>query len=190
MSENLKTSNFLFSVPDGAPVEIEPFHIGVNIKELTERSAYHREQRAYLTGVLDSEGSIEICRYSLNKDGFHQSPTYYVQVQVSSTDRPCIEAFYNYFKVGCFYASLIRKNMKVSRRIYHFHWQVKGENAIKVLITLLPFLRLKRKQAILAIAFQKNKVIHRGRNPLTEEDLLFREKFRQTIHELNRSPIL
>jgi hypothetical protein len=51
---------------------------------------------------------------------------------------------------------------------------------------LLPYLKIKRKQAELAIKFQSH-VFRRGSTPLTEEEINEREKLRKEIMELNRS---
>jgi len=163
---------FLLSVPSNLPIS---------------RIQYHREKRKGLANYFDGEGSITIGK-TFNNDGHHKSPTYFVYTQVSATDRPLIQEFYNYFKVGYFCLTIIKKKM-ASERIFHFHWEAKGNQAITVLKILLPYFRLKKEQAELAIEFQENKIVRRYPK-LNPDDLAFREKYRQLIRKCNRSSLL
>jgi len=151
-----------------------------------ERLQYRIQQLQYLAGYFDGEDCVCISKQKSKKN--RKSPCYSLIIGVASTDRIVIEDLYHFFGVGWTCFGLLHKNFKVSNRIFRFSWQVQGDRAVQVLALLLPFLRLKRKQTMLAIEFQEKRII-RSRE-LTEDDLALRENYRQKMSCLNRSPKL
>jgi len=133
---------------------------------------------AYWGGFFDGEGSISIYRYQ-NKSPYHVSPTYSVQMSLSQVNKQIVDLFSQRFKG----TRAIRKHRIPNART-QYYWSARGRRAIAVIKELLPFLRLKRSQADLALEFHTRK----GANPsrhLTEQELRLREEYYQRMHQLN-----
>lgn len=96
---------------------------------------------AYWAGLFDGEGWISII-----KSVYSKSPC--LEIGMSMVDGSPVE-FYNYFGVGGITRPRPREHWQQQTR-YRAH----GKNAQAVLSLLLPYVRLKRKRAELAIEFQ------------------------------------
>jgi len=66
-------------------------------------------------------------------------------------------------------------------------WQIGGQRVADACELLLPFLRIKRPQAELAILFQRERfVVNPRRNGLTQEEVVARRGVMATMKQMNR----
>lgn len=141
---------------------------------------------AYMAGFFDGEGSICITRYRNNRNK-DKSFLYTLYVSVVGTKREVID----------FFNTTLSPQRKVGESKYRdefiaYRWGCASENAIQFLKMIYPYLKLKRKQAELAIKFQerKNKDSYRTRGvKLLQEDIDWREQYLQEMKELNKRNI-
>lgn len=135
---------------------------------------------AYLAGIIDGEGSIGLTRNRKNKSG---RIVYYIFVTVGMTalEIPCLlkEIF-----GGSYY---IRKKYSYSPNKKPLGmWSIsclKAENVIKC---LLPYLRVKRPQAELALEYRKEMEKHRFKRKKNFDRL---EEFGRKMKKLNKRGI-
>lgn len=104
---------------------------GAVVKELAPTDA------AYVAAMIDGEGSI-----SLTQDRH----TLALRVNVANTDLPMLEWIRDMTGVGV----INSKTSDATRRAIHY-WECNGAVGVAVLAVVLPFLRIKRVQAELAI---------------------------------------
>jgi hypothetical protein len=105
---------------------------------------------AYLAGVLDSDGHITVQRFRKVRNGRSKPNTYYcLKVGIAGCRTPPHELAREMFG-GKIYP-FTPKN-PFHRKQYQ--WSVSGPTAKTVLLAVLPFLRVKRRQAEQGIAFQ------------------------------------
>lgn len=103
--------------------------------ELTEA------EKAYLAGIIDGEGCITICKGARYENRV-------VTVAVAMNDREPLDLLFNIFG-GCFVT--LRKNNPKWRD--GWRWAVKQRKAKVVLEAVLPYLRVKHRQVVLALEF-------------------------------------
>lgn len=132
-------------------------------------------QRAYAAGVIDCDGAIWICRSSRGRN----RATHSVRVNVTNT-RPELIDWFSLNLVGSSAGQAYTKNPRakaVSR------WQATSLNAKHVLEQVLPFLVLKREQALVALEFCSTLEVS-GKLP----DALYsmREELYQKMRKLNK----
>lgn len=107
---------------------------------------------AYLAGMLDGEGCIQIHKSKrLKKDG---NPSYTLSVRVNMCDKP-IPLFLQFVFGGAL--NYVDKSRYGDKWRPQWHWYVSGQQAIECLKALLPYLRLKKAEAELAFYFWENK---------------------------------
>lgn len=125
---------------------------------------------AYLAGLFDGEGCIKTA-FKTYTTGNRRS-TWQLSLDICNTHRPVIEWVQSMF--GGFAYTQEREEAHVRRR---FHWASRsGAGCLFVLRGILPYLRIKREQAELAIDFLETV------NPrfckgviLTDDDLKMRQ---------------
>lgn len=147
---------------------------------------------AYTAGLLDGEGCISIGKHTPTSG----SPQYQLSVRVSQKDGSAID-----FLSGNFGGSVnIQSQSKATfatgdkEKDWIYSWTVEGTKAIFLLKQVLPFLRLKKKQAELAIQFQQRKTFGKKKTKenqktfasLPEHEIEIREKMFQKMKELKR----
>jgi len=108
---------------------------------------------AYVAGLLDGEGSICIA-VNKPKTGVRKSPDHRLQVGITNTNRELIDWLHEMLggHISDNSHSPSRKNQTPC-----WAWRIIGHAAQRFLIAALPFLRIKREQARLAIEFQETK---------------------------------
>ena len=133
-------------------------------KIIMKRNSITEVDYAYLAGIIDGEGSILIhkCRQQLNKNRGNgksspdKTPRFVVDVKVSMTCRKVM-----YWLKDNFGGSLHKmKREKHYKEIYS--WQVRANQASKLLKIILPFLKTKQLQAVNCIYFQDNLIRKTG----------------------------
>src|SRR5688500_4637701 len=103
---------------------------------------------AYIAGIIDGEGCIAIGKHKTRayKSGYQVCP----RLSVTNTNLKLLKDLRKVTGVGNI-TSFERKknpNWKIG-----YTWQVFGKDINKVLVTVLPYLRLKQRQAKLVIRF-------------------------------------
>lgn len=123
--------------------------------------------RAYLAGLIDGEGSITLSRRCLKEK--HIMPNYMLRVSVNMTSREPVEflprAFRGHFS--------FKRRTVTGKPIYYF---VACNSEAKRLVSLIaPFLKCKQRQAKLALAFTKLPKAFTSM-PLEEKQALIRQR--------------
>jgi hypothetical protein len=132
--------------------------------------------KAYAAGLVDGEGTIAV----EGGKGRHLS----IRVYLSSSTPVLLKAIKNEWG-GCINLNNRRRPIHWSP-VYKLHLQ--NRLAYQFLKDVLPYLRLKNPQAVLALHFQESTVSPRNRRPLPKEVLELRTKIKETIHLLNHDP--
>lgn len=126
------------------------------------------ERLAYMAGIVDGEGCITI----------HSTRGYFgLEIYVVNTYKPLLD-----WVESLFGGATYLHKVKTSPR---WDWQIRGKDAQDLLITLLPYLIVKRNQAELAIAFP---ILPRSGPGLTEAAKtikIVQKMFYEKMHSLN-----
>jgi hypothetical protein len=133
---------------------------------------------AYIAGFFDGEGSITI-HHNAGKSPRGLSPNHTLQVSVANTDPRVIV-----WLRDCFGGRTVMRPSKVAKWRHVLQWIVRSNAAAEFLKAILPFLRMKREQAEIAIIFQGGKTGYR-KKPLSVEAVQAREDQRSAIRVLN-----
>ena len=96
--------------------------------------------RAYMAGFFDGEGCVTISRP-------HSRSNYQLEVNIGNTNREVLEWIQRN------YGGRLHALRKPTYYKPYSVWQVSGEEAIHFLQLVLPFLKVKREEAELAIRF-------------------------------------
>jgi hypothetical protein len=126
---------------------------------------------AYMAGIFDGEGTVGIKKY-LPK-GKQRSVNYFLYLTMGMTFREVPELFKNVFGGSLSEERVLRKRLM-------WRWNATGKTHIAVILgALIPYLRVKREQALLALkCINEWTQIKNGKlfTQLTEEELLNREE--------------
>jgi hypothetical protein len=127
----------------------------------------------YSTAALDFEGYITITAPTNSNQGA-------LHVGVTNTNRGVLE------ELERVWGGIIHTHGKVISENHKqgYVWRLNGKEGIPYLTAILPHLRIKRRQAELALEFAQT--IKGGPPALTEETLIHRETLRNELTELNR----
>jgi hypothetical protein len=107
---------------------------------------YSEAELAYASGFIDADGAIMACieKHSEKKFGFRVR----VVLKVSQKEIFIIKWFLKTFGVGN-----IRKNKNI------FDWQIQNQtDCLRMLKIFLPFIKVKKKQAKIAVSILKTSV--------------------------------
>lgn len=143
-----------------------------------------KEMLAYMAGIIDGEGHIGIYGSFSTKLSKHKS--HYLRVSVGNNCEELLRMFQD--RLGGGLSSETPLKGKIIWR-----WHIAGDRAEKLLKDILPYLIVKKMQALLGIEFQKTRCNNRKRrngNELTQEELTKREYYRLQIKELNKRTYL
>ena len=138
------------------------------------------EEKAYLAGLIDGEGSITIDR--CGKSGGCPASRLQLVLRITSTSKKLLEYSNKVTRDGKI--TLKRKSTLNHRACYE--WRTRNHHASRILFFLLPYLLLKKDQAELAIKFAATIRPRGGSIPLSLAIQNCREKCRREIMELNR----
>lgn len=125
---------------------------------------------AWAAGILDGEGSIFVMKQG--RQDRERDTNYILRVSVQSTDPYMAKEMASIFPDGAVFSQQVDKRPNNSNTL---KWQVSGRKAANVLKELLPFLRVKKEQALLAINFQSTTKKHWKH--MTETDYKTQEEF-------------
>lgn len=140
-------------------------------------------EAAYLAGLIDGEGSISVNRTKTSssakacKRGF----AYRSSLVVAMTDLSILEWAQNITGVG----KICVKKRQSPKHKPAWTWAVWSNEAVSLLIQLLPYLRIKLNQAENLIEFQKV-MRYPGKNGLSDEEWTLREFHHNKSHILNQ----
>jgi len=109
---------------------------------------------AWLAGIIDGEGSIFVMKQK-RKDR-ERDTNYILRISIDSTD-PFMAPECLKIAGGCKLSLTSDKRPECSDR---YKWQLNGKKAAALLQELLPYLRVKHQQALLAIEFQNKTKKH------------------------------
>ena len=144
------------------------------------------EKLAYIAGILDGEGSIMIMRQASKsfmeqraKSGcFH--PHYAPCIRIGMLERKPLDLIVKTINIGEVYEEKSYHRKRTMHR-----WMVRRkEDIIKFLTLIMPYILVKKKQAILCLKFMKEWVSHNGIR-LTPEIVQKRENAWIEMRKLN-----
>jgi hypothetical protein len=137
------------------------------------------ETLAYVAGLFDGEGSIVIgCSPGRTKQ---RNPSYWLQVSITNTDKQLIDWLHDTFR------GHIADNSHCPSRGKQrpcWAWRVTSKQAQSFLQKILPYLRTKKPQALIAIEFQDHKTTFTSTKVLSPELLEVRERYRNKLRSL------
>lgn len=126
---------------------------------------------AYAAGLIDGEGCIGIYYNKIKH-------VYQLRISVEMVDHVGIDYLLKLFGGSYYY-----KEPKIPRREHHT-WMIFSSKAEEVLTQLLPFLLVKKQQALTALTCKW--IGFNGRNFPSEDDLTKREQASIKMRELNK----
>ncbi len=115
---------------------------------------------AWTAGILDGEGTITIYPRK-RSDRKCRNPGYSMVVRVANTDLAMINRLLELWG-GSF---IVIKDRRPNRAIC-YHWTLSANQAMKMLVSVEPYLVTKRELAKLCIEFQKRVISRSGYRPL------------------------
>lgn len=129
----------------------------------------------YIAGFFDGEGSISLCR-SKRKDRLIE---YVLMVSLSNTYYPIVTFLKEVFDGSLFLNTSAHKKNPNHRPV--LQWTISGKKAKKALERLLPFLVVKKEQAVIGIAFQEFKSKKPGGHKAEPERFLVMQNFKDQL---------
>ena len=132
----------------------------------------------YMAGIFDGEGCISIGKH---KKRGHWNAAYSLKVAIVM----CNAYIPNLFQFA--FGGKVYTQNRGGRYLPEWHWAIAANKAVEFLKILLPYLRLKKDEAELAIrfqAFKKNKHTYPG-NAYTEEEVAILEAERILLQALH-----
>lgn len=138
---------------------------------------------AYAAGILDGEGTFVISEVKSRSHRQRKNPQHVMSVAVSMTDPEIPVMLQDLFggNLGTYAYNGYRPQTR---------WSISGERAAKVCDALIPYLRLKRRQAELAVRFQRGrKITPRGGVEIPPDELAARRTAMNEMRALNRRAV-
>jgi len=144
-----------------------------------------------MAGFTDGEGLVTITR-QIRKD--RPSPAYRAYVSISNTHRDVLMIFLRCYGGGIYTIHEKRRDAMGKNWADAYCWYCPISSTKQFLLDVLPYLRLKSRQANIVLQFiDKKRAFARGKrtgrggsSPLTEEEISFRERLRSQVRSLNR----
>ena len=141
-------------------------------------------ERGYAAGLIDGEGCISIKKVS--NFNTKRNVEYSLQININMTDIESLD-----FMFGGFGGRLYKNLQSIENRLPVNRWEITREPAKKFLKQILPFLKVKKSQAELAIRFQelrKKEERENGRyRPIPQFKLDKYEQFYQAMRNMKIS---
>jgi hypothetical protein len=146
-----------------------------------------REEIAYIAGLIDGEGTIRMQKYS--QKGKTWNPKYTPMIFFTNTDLEAIKLVGRFIRANIIEHVGSKNGFNGSKQCYRV-CRAGAKSVIKPIETLLPFLRIKKKQAELVLKYCRNynPIRRDGKkgNYRTDEENNFREGIYLLIKELNQ----
>jgi hypothetical protein len=139
---------------------------------------WERYPLEYVAGLFDGEGCIQICKV-MRQEHTQYMHTHLV-VTITSSYLPVILQLKRQFG-----GHKIRVKKSVNYKTY-WHWMAECRLGEDFLSVILPFLVIKKEQAILALKYRKTfKHTYKG-SPVPDTIMQIRDDFRNQIRTLNK----
>ena len=145
------------------------------------------EELAYMAGLFDGEGCVHIARIHTKK----RNLTYQLVCKISMYSLSTLEIFKTSFG-----GSIRRETTHEKSNKYGllYSWAIWGRNSVSFLEKLIPYLRIKKAEANLAIEFQSKKAIGAGKGTWgnrsrTEETITLEEKQYLLMRSLKKGEV-
>lgn len=135
---------------------------------------------AYIAGLIDTDGSIQISRRIVpSRKNYSYDSRVTIQMQSIKGIDFCFD------KSACGYCTLIDASKLITKQKFHYRWTVDNREELKILLTnILPFLKYKKNQADVVLNFlEKDKFANRY-NPQQYQEV---HKMREDSYFLIRS---
>lgn len=149
-----------------------------------EKSKILEVEVAYLAGFFDGEGSIFISTEKHNS--CPHKLRHHLTLRISNTNSDILHLLFSIFKVG-----VVKKQptpeMETKGWTQDWVWVIVSRGAVNLLEMMLPYLKVKKKQAELAIKFQSLLMKNPKGHSITVEEFIERGELRNKIKELNHS---
>lgn len=133
---------------------------------------------AYAAGLFDGEGSVFIARgrTNRNKSGLYFS----LRIEFGNTNEQAVRWMQCYFG-----GSVYERYADIDTRRTLWAWHLRGQKALGFLKVIVPYLRIKKSQAELAIEFQSRQELGRytktHTNVLDEADSVLMSKMNKGV---------
>jgi hypothetical protein len=143
-----------------------------------------------MAGFVDGEGYLTIMK-QVRQD--RPSPTYRPYIAISNTKRESLELFLNEYGGRIYLRPEKRTDRQGVKWSDAFDWYCPISSSQRLLGDIIPYLKLKHRQAELILEFISNRnEFARGRrkqrggsSPLTPESISYRESMRRAVRLLN-----
>lgn len=132
---------------------------------------------AYIAGFFDGEGCV--CVHHAGKETENKKSIYILTATIANTNKSVMDYLHSVL------GGYIAENNKIigCKTCYVLHFN--SRKAYKLLEKLLPYLRVKKKQAELTMKL-RDIITNKKRRKLNDEDIKERELIRQEMLELNK----
>jgi len=114
--------------------------------------------KSYIAGLIDGEGYIGICKSRAYKGKGRLNTGYWVHLAIINTNLKVLQWIKSTIKTGVIYTKL--RTGQPDKKIYQLVWTRNG--AKRILSQVLPYLKIKKKQAELCILFQNQFISYKG----------------------------
>jgi len=104
---------------------------------------------AYIAGFFDGEGCISLCK--VKDDSYRRNYNYMLAIHVSNTKLEILEMLHREF--GGHFQRIKNKTTPNGKEIYV--WALTRRIATRFIKAIYPYLRMKRRQAELALEYRK-----------------------------------
>jgi hypothetical protein len=129
---------------------------------------------AYLAGLFDGEGSINIFKQPGQKERI--TPRHFLEISIGNTHKGVLR-----WVLENFGGRLTHNGIQYTLRSHKtWRWRASTKEASDILVAILPYLRIKKEQALLAVEFQERLIAFNAsqHNPITPEEIDWREQQR------------
>jgi hypothetical protein len=140
------------------------------------------EQLAYLAGFFDGEGCIHISATKPERGTKGWSPRYTLTVSASNTRPIALELLRTRFG-GCYKQ---HNNHRFIGRKPCWSWSCSSRQAEKALKAMLPYMKIKRVEAELALEYMAVLQVSKTKRRVSKEELEKREGYRLNLMQLKR----
>lgn len=138
---------------------------------------------AYMAGLLDGEGCIEIAKQLRPLQKYGTKVYYYIRVRIGNTV-PSLIKFCNKR-----FGGKIWSGYKKNSTVKFYNWTIFSNQAVELLKLILPYLISKREEALLALEFQKTQYMGRKQSKEVlnqKEEMFLKMKFLKTNLKIKR----
>ena len=141
---------------------------------------------AYCAGIIDSDGTIYIDR-SKDKRRSNSLYNYSLRVKVGQSDDQTVKWLSKMLGGKYRFYKYQRNGIDVNKGLYY--WAINNQKAALLLRNILPYLKIKKQQAKLAIKFAELLDKHIKGKPLLNKHRIAREDYALQMRFLNQRKV-